>query len=72
MTLASYVVSLSLRAVLWILVFTDHKDSTSSRVLEFLRVFSGNLTILSLYYFTLEMEATKIILLSNDHVKFNR
>ncbi len=70
MTLASYVASFVIRLLIWILVFTDDTDSIGNHLLEFLVVLGMNLIILSLYYFTLEMEATKIILRSESHDKF--
>jgi len=61
-TLGIFVLSLTIRAVIWILVFTG----TETAVPELIQVIAGNLVTLSLYYFTLEMEVTRLILESDS------
>lgn len=65
-TITCFVLSFAIRVAIWTLVITQHKDSTGNLILEFLAVIAGNVIILSLYYFTLEMAVTKMILKSDS------
>ena len=61
-TLGIFVISLAIRALIWVLMFTG----TETTVPELIQVMAGNFVSLSLYYFTLEMAVTRLILESDS------
>lgn len=67
-TLAIFVVALAIRAVIWILFFTG----AETRIPELIQVMAGNFVSLSLYYFTLEMAVTRLILESESLETFKK
>lgn len=71
-TLLCFVLSLGIRVAIWIIVLTGGKESTGNQIIELLVVIAGNVIILSLYYFTLEMAVTKLILKSESIQDFKQ
>ena len=57
-TVISYLLTILLRLIIWILVITEIQDETGSKVLELMVSFTGIIIYSSLYFFTFEMQAT--------------
>jgi hypothetical protein len=60
--LSVFAASFSLRSTIWTLIMIEVQQYSGSQVVELIYAITVHLFILSLYYFTLEMEAVKTIL----------
>jgi hypothetical protein len=61
LTLTCFALTTSIRTAIWILVVANQLEQQTSFVLEFLVAIGGHIIILSLYYFTFELEVSMII-----------
>ena len=61
-TLIIFSITSVIRASIWILIESEIEENTSGQVLSLMVAIGGHMIITSLYYFTLEMEACKIMI----------